>query len=127
MHKKIAKFENPHGVCVDHASDVLIADSYSHCIRKVRLTDGFVTTIVGNWRSTDHCDRYRLDARLGRCSRLGIMRDGRIVVVDNDTSTIRLVDPTLQLRTTLCGRSDIKAFANGLPHSTPLEQPSGED
>ena len=38
---------NPRGVGLDTASNVYIADTYNHCIRKVTISTGIITTFAG--------------------------------------------------------------------------------
>ncbi len=42
-----ARFRDPAGMAFDNAGNLLIADRYNNCIRKVDLTTGIITTVAG--------------------------------------------------------------------------------
>ena len=42
-----ATLDYPHGVGLDSAGNVYIADSWNHCIRKVTISTGIITTFAG--------------------------------------------------------------------------------
>ena len=44
-------FNKPRGICLDKEGNLLVADSYNHCIRKINISNGIVTTIAGNGKS----------------------------------------------------------------------------
>ncbi len=43
----LARFKDPAGMAFDNAGNLLIADRYNNCIRKVDITTGIITTIAG--------------------------------------------------------------------------------
>ena len=47
-----ARFDCPKSVAIDAEGNIVVADSYNHCIRKVTL-DGTVSTLAGSRESDD--------------------------------------------------------------------------
>jgi hypothetical protein len=43
-----ARFWFPTGIALDTAGDLIVADYGNHCIRKVRVLDGHVSTVAGS-------------------------------------------------------------------------------
>ncbi len=48
----LAGINYPSGVAVDSSGNVYIAEYYSHCIRKVTVSTGIITTIAGTGTSS---------------------------------------------------------------------------
>lgn len=42
-----AKFSNPHQMCRDSEGNLFIADTGNHCIRKINMKTGYVSTVAG--------------------------------------------------------------------------------
>jgi DNA-binding beta-propeller fold protein YncE len=42
-----ARFNDPEGICTDNAGNLYVADKSNHCIRKISITTGQVTTLSG--------------------------------------------------------------------------------
>ena len=110
-----AKFECPHGVRIyPDRNAVLVGDSYTHTIRTVSLADGAVTTLAGNRRAKKHSDGYGKSARLCGVSMVDVLEDGRLVIADNDSSTIRVFDPDTSEVSTLAGMPDTHGCRDGV-------------
>ena len=43
-----AQLKRPRGVTLDAAGNLFIADTGNHCIRRIRASDGMITTVAGN-------------------------------------------------------------------------------
>ncbi len=47
-----ALIKGAEGVAIDSLGNVLIADTYNHCIRKITVSTGIITTIAGTGTSS---------------------------------------------------------------------------
>lgn len=105
-----AGFNEPWGIAVDIDNNVLVADCENHLVRKV-TRDGSVSTLVGIQA-----------ANLQRPTYLAATADGRVVVGDQGSSTVRLVaDGEV---TTIAGSGDYSS-ADGLGTGASFKSPSG--
>src|SRR5439155_6799236 len=42
------RFNEPYGIAVDNAGNVLVADRHNHCVRRIDSVSGVITTLAGN-------------------------------------------------------------------------------
>jgi RHS repeat-associated protein len=109
-----AKLYNPHGVAVDTAGNIYIADPGNHCIRKVD-TSGTITTVAG-----DGTQGYSGDggpaAQAKLYNPLGVAVDasGNIYIADMLNHCIRKVD-TSGIITTVAGDGTQSYSGDGGP------------
>jgi trimeric autotransporter adhesin len=88
-----AQLYHPHGVAVDSAGNLYIADTNNHRIRKV-TPDGVITTIAGN-----NAGGYSGDGGQAASARLAEPHDvtvdsaGNLYIADTDNNCIRKVTP----------------------------------
>ena len=102
-----ALLRNPHGVAVDGAGNLFIADTYNHRIRKVD-TSGTITTIAGSGSTGLARGGFNGDGGPATAARLygptGVAVDGagNLYIADRDNNRIRKVD-TSDIITTIAG------------------------
>jgi hypothetical protein len=87
-----ARLDTPHGIAVDTAGNVYIADPPNQRIRKVD-TSGRITTVAGNGSSGYNGDGIpATSARLNYPKGVEIGPDGLLYIADNNNHRVRKVD-----------------------------------
>lgn len=109
-----ARFNRPTGIAVDSATNVFIADSLNHTIRKI-TPNGTVITIAGLagvWGSSDGTNNA---ARFYLPEGIGIATNGDLFVTDSGNQLVRKVSPTGTnwVVTTVAGLNGVAGSANG--------------
>ena len=85
-----ALFNRPRQMVVDNDGNLMIADNYNHCIRKIDLQTGIVTTVVGIAGKAGYKDGNPDDAEFRNPYGVTIdRRDGSIYVADYGNKVIR--------------------------------------
>jgi sugar lactone lactonase YvrE len=85
-----ARFCNPHGVAVDRAGNLYVADTGNDTIRKI-TTAGMVGTLAGRAGSPGLADGAPGASQLRHPQNLVVDNSGRICVADTDNRAIRLL------------------------------------
>ena len=85
-----ARFELPHGVCVDSSGNVFVADSYNHTIRKI-TSSGVVTTLAGAAGSSGSADGTGSAARFNQPMSVAVDTAGNVFVADMLNDKIRKI------------------------------------
>jgi len=124
-----AKFDHPGCVFVDKHGNLLVADQYNHCIRKID-TSGFISTIAG----TPTISAFGGDggpatnAHLSYPTRAFADSLDNIYIVDNSNHCIRKVDSAGTI-TTIAGTGGVSGFSGdgGPASAAQLNYPSGID
>jgi sugar lactone lactonase YvrE len=94
-----ARLNTPHGIAVDGAGNVYIADPPNQRIRKVD-TSGQITTVAGNGSSGYNGDGIpATSARLNYPKGVEIGPDGLLYIADNNNHRVRKVDAAGMIRT----------------------------
>lgn len=106
------RFNQPEGIVVDPAGNLLVADSGNHTIRKV-APDGMVTTVAGAAGISGDNDGPANDARFNFPSGITLNSAGEIFVADSSNSVIRKITPAGNV-STVAGRVRTAGIANGL-------------
>jgi len=84
-----ARFDSPGDVAIDGEGNVIVADSYNHCIRKV-APDGTVSTLAGSREGqAGFADGPAGDARFDSPDGVAIDGEGNVIVADNANHCIR--------------------------------------
>jgi sugar lactone lactonase YvrE len=87
----LASINGPHGVAMDGAGNLYIADFRGHRIRKVS-PDGIITTVVGTGDQGFSGDGGpAISAKIGSPSNVAVDSAGNLYVVDRDNNRIREV------------------------------------
>ena len=121
-----ARFNNPGGLAVDSATNIYVADTWNHTIRKVTRAR-VVTTLVGLAGSSGSADGIGNAARFNYPSGIAVDRAGNLYVADTYNNTIRKVTPvgTNWVVTTLGGAPGIWGTADGRGRAARFSNPNG--
>ncbi|NOK62074.1 MAG: hypothetical protein GFH27_549321n61 [Chloroflexi bacterium AL-W] len=122
-----ARFASPRGIAFDPAEQfVLIADSENHTLRRLDLTTGQVTTIVGQPGEQGVTDGGGREALLSFPRGLSISTDGTFALVaDFSNSTIRQIALDTNSVTTLAGSPGMEGSTDSAGNSALFANPSG--
>lgn len=106
-----AEFSNPHGLAIDGAGNLYVADSGNNTIRKVTPA-GVVTTIAGAAPSLGSADGLGAAARFSYPTALTLDGSGNLYVADSNNYTIRKITPDGTV-TTVAGVAGQAGFVPG--------------
>ncbi len=95
---EVARFNNPHGIAVDQAGNVFIADYGNHVIRKIGPA-GTVSTFAGLAGAPSFADGLGAAARLYSPYGLAIDAGGMIFVGDSNAKSLRRISPAAVVAT----------------------------
>jgi hypothetical protein len=121
-----ARFSFPSSVSVDSATNVYVADTWNHTIRKVTPAR-VVTTIAGLAGNAGANDGSRTAARFAYPSGIAVDLVGNLYVTDAYNNTVRKLTPigTNWLVTTLGGMSDFFGTTDGTGNAARFGNPTG--
>lgn len=85
----VARFSRPSGLALDGNGHLLVADQTTSTIRKVRLSDGTVSTIAGGQNVGTHEGGDGQPARMNHPVAVAAYPGNRVLVLDRDNHTIR--------------------------------------
>jgi hypothetical protein len=131
---EMAAFASPASLLLDGAKDLLyVSDSGNHTLRRITLSDGYVSTAAGSAGAGGaFTDGPGSAARLGATDGMALLPDGRIVFADTGAHAIRIFDPMSQQVTTLAGTLGVPGVKTGAlpggvsaPHGVAM-LPTGE-
>jgi hypothetical protein len=107
-----ARFRSPHGVALDGAGNIYVADQANHCIRKIAAA-GTVTTLAGTPGTPGTADGIGAAARFGGPQ--GIASDGAslLFVADTGNHTVRQVNVMTGAVVTVAGRPGVPGNLDG--------------
>ena len=86
-----SEFNNPHGLALDEAGNIYIADRYNHTIRKITQA-GIVSTIAGTTGVKGSRDGMGTNALLNEPWGLAVNKSGEVLIADTKNNKIRKID-----------------------------------
>jgi protein gp37 len=123
-----ASIMKAYDVAVDKEGNLYIADTHSHCIRKVDAATGIINTVVGQGTKAGFSGDGGLatEALLNTPTGLSVDASGNIYVADSKNDVVRKVDATTQIINTVAG-TGIAGFSGdgGLATQAKLDYPEG--
>lgn len=117
-----ARFNEPRGLALDGAGNLLVADTMNHTLRRV-TPEGAVTTIAGRAGYSGYENRPQLNARFFEPSGIASGDGGVVYVADSANHAIRQISPT-GVVTTLAG-SPTPGTTDGMGLSARFNYPMG--
>jgi sugar lactone lactonase YvrE len=99
-----ASIQDPFGVAIDGAGNILIAEYYACVVRRVDSATGIITTLAGNRQCAVVDDNVQATATTLRYP-VGVTIDaaGNLFITDSDNDRIRRVDAATGIITTIAG------------------------
>ncbi len=111
-----ATFQGPIQVYANNAGDIFICDQYNNAVRKVAASTGIITTIAGNGMAGNTGDgSVATDAELNQPAGVYVDNDENIYIADFGNGTIRRIDGTTNIITTVAGDGTWGYSGNGGP------------
>jgi sugar lactone lactonase YvrE len=109
-----ARFNRPTGIAVDGATNLFIADSFNHTIRKI-TPSGTVSTIAGLAGVWGSSDGSNTTARFYLPQGISIAPNGNLFVTDSGNQTLRKISfiGTNWIVTTVAGLNGFAGSTNG--------------
>jgi sugar lactone lactonase YvrE len=100
----VARFNGPSALVRDKTGDLIVVDTYNHCLRRISRKDATVSTFVGN--GENGCvDGHGTAARFNSPRDIVVTKEGDFVVSDGGNNCLRMVTANGDVRT-LCGKED---------------------
>ncbi len=122
--RKSAKFNVPISIDIDKNSKFLyVADRNNHAIRKVRIRDGKVTTVVGSDNRAGYLDGRLEDAILNLPVEV-YYNKGNIFFSESGTHRVRVVDMSDEAVKLVAGEGN-RGYVNGDRDNAQFDQPVG--
>jgi hypothetical protein len=121
-----ARFNSPFGVALDSATNIYVADTFNHTIRKITPTR-VVSTLAGQAGVAGSTDGIGNAARFDFSSAIAVDPIGNLYVTDAHNNTIRKLTPigTNWVVTTLGGMPGFYGTADGTGSAARFSNPSG--
>jgi len=99
-----ATLSEPFHCEVDHKGNLYIAESMNHCIRKVNLKTGVISTVAGNGKKGYTGDGGKAtDATFNEPYAVVVDKDDNLFIVDRLNAVVRKVDGKTGIITTVAG------------------------
>ncbi len=110
-----ASIMKSYDVAVDSAGNLFIADTHSHCIRKVDATTGIINTVVGQGGQAgfEGDGGLATDAKLNSPTGVYVDAAGNIYAADTKNDVIRKVDANTNIINTVAGNGTADFSGDG--------------
>lgn len=110
-----SRFSFVESVATEPTDKILyIADTYNNTIRKLVLSTGEVTVVAGRPGYSGRTDNIGINARFNRPSGIAVNSTGtQLYVADTGNNSIRCINLTTGVVTTIAGSAGGAGFANG--------------
>jgi NHL repeat len=121
-----ATLSEPFHCELDHRGHLYIAESANHCIRKVDLKTGLISTVAGNGKKGYTGDGGKAtDATFNEPYAVVVDKDDNLFIVDRLNAVVRKVDGKTGIVTTVAGNGK-KDFAGdgGLASKASMREPN---
>ena len=118
-----ARFNNPHGLAVDAAGNIYVADTGNQLVRKI-TPSGVVTTLAGSVAGRGTADGVGDAARFTSPDGVAVDAAGQVYVVDTLNFTVRKITPA-GVVTTLAGLAGQRGNADGTGSVARFSTPGG--
>jgi sugar lactone lactonase YvrE len=118
-----ARFNDPHGIAVDSAGVLYVAESGNHTVRRITPA-GIVTTIAGSAGMRGSADGTGRVARFDSPADVALDAAGNVFVADAGNSTIRKIT-VAGVVTTLAGTAGMCGAVDGVGTGAQFCGPSG--
>jgi sugar lactone lactonase YvrE len=109
-----ARFNRPAGIALDAATNLFVADSFNHIIRKITPA-GQVTTIAGLAGVWGNADGTNNAARFFQPEGIAVLNASNLFVADTGNHVLRKISAsgTNWVVTTVAGEPGVSGFTNG--------------
>jgi sugar lactone lactonase YvrE len=121
-----ALFNQPSGVALDGAGTLYVADYNNHCIRKIEIASGAVTTFAGSDAVvpvSGNADGTGTAARFYRPAGVAVDGAGNLYVAESGNSRIRKIEIATRVVTTLAGSTG--GYLDGTGTLAKFRNPTG--
>ena len=122
-----AELDSPQGLALDSTSNLYIADTHNHVIRKLSLTSGILTTIAGTGAPGFSGDNgLATSAQLDLPTALALDAQSNLYLADTRNHRIRRIDAATGLISTIAGNGT-QGFSgdNGPATAAAIDSPTG--
>ncbi len=120
-----AKLNLPIAVSVDKEGNVYISDTGNLRVRRIDARTGVITTVAGNGESTPLGDGGRATEAGFSPSSLSIDSTGNVFISDETHKTVRRVDASTGIITTVAGNGDSVFNSDNIPATSAAINPLG--
>ncbi len=121
--KALATFNGPHGLSIDNAGVLYIADTSNCSVRKIDTNTGQVDTMAGG-NTFGSMDGTGADARFTNLYGVTVDSTGNLYVADTNNNIIRKITPA-GVVTTIAGKAGIEGSTDGKGADARFNNPTG--
>lgn len=121
-----ATLHDPFHCELDHKGNLYVAEALNHCIRKVHLKTGIITTVAGNGKKGYTGDGGKAtDATFNEPYAVVVDKDDNLFIVDRLNAVVRKVDGKTGIVTTVAGTGKKEYGGDGGPaNKAGLKEPN---